>query len=180
MAMINNKTQCFKCNKDKITYSCKGCSKEFCLTHLNEHQQVLNEELNHIINDYDQFQHIINEQKQNPRNLSLIEQINQWETNSIKKIQQKAKDCRENVVKSSQTFINDVEMKFKDLIEQIKQVLEENEFNEMNLNYLKNQLIEITEELKKPSNISIRQNSKSFIPEISIISSKSKLLISNF
>ncbi|CAF0952735.1 unnamed protein product [Adineta steineri] len=169
MAMINNKTQCFKCNKDKITYSCKGCSNEFCLMHLNEHQQVLNEELNHIINDYDQFKHIINEQKQNPRNLSLIEQINRWETNSIKKIQQKAKDCRENVVKSSQTFINDVEMKFNDLTEQIKQVHKENEFNEINLNYLKNQLIEITEELKKPSNISIRQNSKSFINEVSII-----------
>ncbi|CAF0862962.1 unnamed protein product [Adineta steineri] len=172
MAMANNKTQCFKCNKNKITYPCRGCSKEFCLIHLNEHQQVLNEELNHIINNYDQFKQRINEQKQNPYNPSLIEQINQWETNSIEKIQEKAKDCRENVIKSSQTFINDVEMKFKNLSEQIKQIHEENEFNEMNLNYLKNQLIEITEELKKPSNISIRQNSKSLINEISIVSSK--------
>ncbi|CAF0952792.1 unnamed protein product [Adineta steineri] len=174
MAMANNKTQCFKCSKDKITYPCRGCSNEFCLTHLNEHQQILSEELNHIINDYDEFKQKINEQKQNPYNPSFIEQINQWETDSIEKIQQKAKDCREDVIKSSQTFINDVEIKFKDLTEQIKQIHEENEFNEMNLNYLKNQLLEITEELKKPSNISIRQNSKSFIPEISVILPKSK------
>ncbi|CAF1488568.1 unnamed protein product [Adineta steineri] len=174
MAMANNKTQCFICNKDKITYPCRGCSKEFCLMHLNEHQQVLNEELNHIINDYDEFKQRINEQKQSPYNPSLIEQINQWETNSIKKIQQKAQDCREYVIKSSQTFIDDVEMKFKDLTEQIKQIHEENEFNEINLKYLKNQLLEITEELKKPSNISIQQDSKSFINEISIILPKSK------
>ncbi|CAF4221977.1 unnamed protein product [Adineta steineri] len=66
MTMANTKTQCFKCNKEKTTYPCKGCSKEFCLTHLTEHQQILNEELNDIINDYDQFKQRINEQKQNP------------------------------------------------------------------------------------------------------------------
>ncbi|CAF1279660.1 unnamed protein product [Adineta steineri] len=175
MAMANNKTQCFTCNKDKITYPCKGCSKEFCLNHLTEHQQILNEELNHIINDYDEFKQTINEQKQNPQNLqnhSLIKQINQWERNSIEIIQHKARDCREIVIKSSETFITDIENKFKDLSEQIKQIHNENEFNEINLNYLRNQLIEITEELNNPSNISIQQDSQSFINEISIILSK--------
>ncbi|CAF0897728.1 unnamed protein product [Adineta steineri] len=172
MAMANNKIQCFTCNKDKITYSCRGCSKQFCLTHLTEHQQNLNEELNLIINDYDQFKQIINEQKQNSQNHSLIKQIDQWETNSIKKIQRKAKDCREIVIKSSQTFIDDIEKKFNDLNEQIKQIHKENEFNELNLNYLKNQLRKITEELNNPSNMSIEQKSQSFINEISIVLSK--------
>ncbi|CAF4362814.1 unnamed protein product, partial [Adineta steineri] len=115
------------------------------------------------------FQQIINEQNQNH---SLIEQINEWEVNSIEKIQQTAKDCREIVIKLSQTFIDDIEMKFNDLSEQIKQIRQDNEFNEVNLNYLKNQLIEITEILNNPSNISIQQNSQSFINEISIIISK--------
>ncbi|CAF4429926.1 unnamed protein product, partial [Adineta steineri] len=90
MAMANNKTQCFTCKKEKITYSCEGCSKRFCLIHLTEHQQMLNEELNHIINGYDQFKQRINEQKQNPQSLqnqTLIKQINEWETNSIETIQ---------------------------------------------------------------------------------------------
>ncbi|CAF1310054.1 unnamed protein product [Adineta steineri] len=170
--MANNKTQCFKCNKEKITYSCEGCLKRFCLIHLTEHQQILNEELNHIINDYDQFKQRINEQKQNPQNHSLIKQINQWESNSIEKIQQKAQNCREILIQSSQTFINVIEKKFKDLSEQIKQIHKENEFNEINLHYLRNQLIELTEELNNPSNISIQQDSQSFISEISIIMSK--------
>ncbi|CAF1373614.1 unnamed protein product [Adineta steineri] len=174
MAMANNKTLCFTCNKEKITYACEGCSKRFCLIHLTEHQQILNEELNHIINDYDQFKQRINEQKQNPQNHSLIKQINQWETNSIEIIQQKAQECITNVIKSSQIFINDIEMKFNNLSDQIKQIHKENEFNEINLIYLRNQLIKITQELNNPSNMSIRKNSQSFINDISIILLKNK------
>ncbi|CAF1433866.1 unnamed protein product [Adineta steineri] len=172
MAMINNTTQCFKCNKEKITYPCEGCSQRFCFTDLAEHKQLLNDEQNHIINNYDQFKQRINEQKQNPQNHSLIKQIDQWETNSIGKIQQKAQECRNIVIKSSQRFINDIEMKFNDLSEHIKHIHKENEFNEINLNYLTNQLRKITEELNNPSNSSIQQSSKSFINEISIILSK--------
>ncbi|CAF0915943.1 unnamed protein product [Adineta steineri] len=173
MAMTNNKTQCFTCNKDKITYSCDGCLQRFCLIHLPEHQQRLNEELNHIIDDYNEFEErLINERKQNPHNLSLIDQIDQWEINSIDKIKQKAKECREIVIKSSQTFLNNIEKQFNDLSEQIKQIREENEFNEINLKYLTNQLMKINQELNNPSNISIQQGSQVFINEISIISSK--------
>ncbi|CAF3936703.1 unnamed protein product, partial [Adineta steineri] len=139
---------------------------------LSEHKQILNDELNHITNEYNEFKQRINEQKQNPQHLlnhPLIEQIYQWEINSIKKIQQNAQECREIFIEYSQTCINDIEMKFHDLSEQIKQIHQENEFNEMNLDYLRNQLIEIAEELNNPSTISIQQDPQSFINEISII-----------
>ncbi|CAF1185060.1 unnamed protein product [Adineta steineri] len=151
------------------------CSQRFCFVDLAEHKQILNDELNHIINNYDEFKQTVNERKQNPQNHSLIKQIDQWEVNSIEQIQQKAQDCREIVIKSSQRFIDDIEMKFNDLSEQIKQFHKENDFNEINLNYLTNQLRKITEELNDPSKISIQQNTQTFINEISIISSiKSK------
>ncbi|CAF1058499.1 unnamed protein product [Adineta steineri] len=175
MAMASNKTQCFKCNKEKITYPCEGCSQRFCFVDLAEHKQLLHDELHIITNGYNEFKQRINEQKQNPQNHSLIKQIDQWEVNSIEQIQQKAQDCREIIIKSSQRFIDDIEMKFNDSSEQIKQFHKENDFNEINLNYLTNQLRKITEELNDPSKISIQQNSQTFINEISIISSiKSK------
>ncbi|CAF3997340.1 unnamed protein product, partial [Adineta steineri] len=164
MAVANNKTQCFTCNKDKITYSCEGCSKRFCFVDLAEHKQILNEELNHIINDFDEFKQRINEQRQND---SLIKQINQWETNSIEIIQQKAQEWRKFVIESSQTCIDEIEMKFNDLSEQIKQIHQENEFNEINLNCLTTELREITEELNNSSNVSIQQDLQSFINQIS-------------
>ncbi|CAF1224400.1 unnamed protein product [Adineta steineri] len=172
MAMTNNKTQCFTCHKNKITYPCKGCSKEFCLNHLTEHQQILNDELNLIINEYNEFKQRINEQKQNTQNDLLIEQIDQWERDSIEIIQQTAQECRKFVAKSSETFIHDIEKKFNDLCEQIKQIHAENEFNETNLIYLKNQLTKMKEELNNPSNMSIQQDSQTLINDISIILSK--------
>ncbi|CAF1188877.1 unnamed protein product [Adineta steineri] len=170
--MTNNKTLCFICNKEKITYSCEGCSKHFCLMDLTEHRQILNNELHHITNEYNEFKERITEQKQNPQNHSLMNQINQWEIKSTEKIQQKAEEYREIVIKSSQTCVNDIEKKFNNLREQIKQYQQENEFNEINLNYLRNQLMKITQELNNPSNISIQKNSQTLINDISIIPSK--------
>ncbi|CAF4157939.1 unnamed protein product [Adineta steineri] len=172
MAMANNKTQCFTCNKEKITYPCKGYSKEFCLMDLTKHQQILNHELNYITNEYNEFKQTINEQKQNPQIDLLIKQIDQWEINSTEIIQQKAQECREIAMGCLPTFFIDIEKKFNDLSQQIKQIHQENECNEINLNYLKSQLVEITEELNNPSKISIKEDSQSFINEISIISSK--------
>ncbi|CAF1357735.1 unnamed protein product [Adineta steineri] len=172
--MVNNKTQCFTCNKDKITYLCGGCLRNFCLMDLTKHRQILKEELHLIINDYDQFKEIFSEQKPNSHDLSLIDQINQWETDSIDKIKQEAQDCRNIIIGYSQTFLNDIEMKFNDLSEQMKQIDEENEFNEINLNYLRIQLRKTTEELNNPSTISIEEDSQPFINEISIISLEQK------
>ncbi|CAF1097833.1 unnamed protein product [Adineta steineri] len=171
MAMANNKTQCFTCKQEKITYPCKGCSKEFCFTDLAEHKQILNDELHHITNEYNEFKQIINKRKQNPQIHSLIKQIDEWETNSIDIVQQKAQKCRKFVLESSETCINDIEMKFNNLSEQVKQIYKENDFNEINLNYLGDQLRKITQILSNSSNISIQQSSQSLISEISIISS---------
>ncbi|CAF1312321.1 unnamed protein product [Adineta steineri] len=102
----------------------------------------------------------------------LAEQIDQWERNSIEIIQEKAKDCREIVIKSSQPYINDIKKKFNNLNEQIKQFHSENDFNEINLIYLRNRLIKITQALNNSLNIYIQEDSKSFINEIAIISEK--------
>ncbi|CAF3961772.1 unnamed protein product [Adineta steineri] len=99
MAMKTNKTQCVICNKDKITYLCEGCLENFCLMDLTKHRQILNEELHLIISDYDQFKQRFGEQKPSPHDLSLINEVNQWEIDSIIKIQQKARDCRAIVIK---------------------------------------------------------------------------------
>ncbi|CAF1271714.1 unnamed protein product, partial [Adineta steineri] len=147
---------------------------------LTKHRQILNEELHLIINDYNQFKQIFNEQKPSSHDLSLIDQINQWKIDSINKIKQKAKDCIETVIKCSQTFLNDIEKRFNDLNEQIKQFQRENEFNEINLNYLRNQLRKIKEELNNPPKTSIEQDCQPFTNEISIIPLEKKPKFNNW
>ncbi|UJR07075.1 hypothetical protein I4U23_011363 [Adineta vaga] len=82
--MENNKMQCSTCKKDKITYFCRGCLKEYCFLHLEEHRQAINGDLDEIVNDFNQFQQEIHDGKQNS---ILIKQINEWEQESIEKIQ---------------------------------------------------------------------------------------------
>ncbi|CAF1425676.1 unnamed protein product [Adineta steineri] len=155
MATAKSRVQCFICSKEKNTYSCKGCSHEFCFQHLKEHRQRIETQLEEIINDHDQFQQTIVQQKQNPDISPLIEQINQWERNSIHQIQQAAEKCREQVIKSTQKNNNDIEKKFSELSQKLKEIREENEFNEIDLNNFQLKLTQITEEFLQPSNTSI-------------------------
>ncbi|CAF1020026.1 unnamed protein product [Adineta steineri] len=168
MATATNKVQCFVCNKEKNTYNCKGCSKEFCFPHLTEHRQSINTQLEAIINDHDQFQQTIIQQKQNLHNSSLIRQINQWEKNSIHHIQQTAQLCRKTAMKLTQKSISDVEKKFIELSKKLKEIREENEFNENDLKHFQLKLTQITEEFLQPLDISIRQDLQEFISKISV------------
>ncbi|CAF1150247.1 unnamed protein product [Adineta steineri] len=169
MAMPNNKTRCFICNEDKITYPCVGCLRNFCLMDLTKHRQILNEELNHIANDYKEFKQRFNEERSNSQDRALIDQINQWEVDSNEKIKQKAEECREIVYKSSKV-LNDIEMKFNNRHEQIQQFQKENEFDEINLEYFRNQLRKITAEVNYLPKTFIEQDYQPFINEISVIS----------
>ncbi|CAF1104283.1 unnamed protein product [Adineta steineri] len=171
MATANSRTKCSICNKANATCLCSGCSKDFCFQHLTEHRQILDKQLNEIINDHDQFQQTIIQKKQNPLNSSLVQQINQWETNSIETIQQTAQQCRETLMKLTQKSINDVEKKFIELSNKLKEIQEENEFNEIDLNHLQLKLTQMTKEFLQRLNISIRQDSQEFIKKISVISS---------
>ncbi len=58
----------------------------------------------------------------------------------------------------------------------MKQIRQENDFNEINLQQLKQNLTELIEELDKPSNISIRNDSLLLINKISVLVSSRKCL----
>ncbi|CAF1286301.1 unnamed protein product [Adineta ricciae] len=173
MMAASSKAQCFICHKDKIVYHCEGCLKDFCLSHITEHREKLRIELNEIKIDRDIFQQAIEQERHKPENFSLIERINQWEENSIEKIKQTAEQCRQMLIKYPNNQLLIIEQKFNQIIEQIKQFHQDNEFNEIDLNQLRNKLTHLTKQLIQPLNISIRHNilPAAFLNEISIISS---------
>ncbi|UJR17571.1 hypothetical protein I4U23_004467 [Adineta vaga] len=150
--MINNTTQYFKDS--------------------DEYQQVFNEELNIIINHCSRFKEKLIEEKEDSQDHSLIEQINQWEENSIEKIQQTAQRCRDLVVEYRETFFYDIEQKFSQLFERINEIQKEAKFDETDLNEFKRKLMALGEKLSNPIIISIQKHAQSFIHPISVISSK--------
>ncbi|CAF1580881.1 unnamed protein product [Adineta ricciae] len=166
--MTTNEAQCFLCKKHTSTYSCRGCSNEFCLDDLMKHRQDLTGEFKTIINNYDQFRENLQQRKTNPQYYSLFKQINRWEKNSIEIIRRTAQQCRQIFLKENEKFLIDIEVKFNKLIKEIKEIEEENEVNETNLKDLKEKLTKISKEFNDSSEIFIEEDSQTFIKRISV------------
>jgi chromosome condensin MukBEF ATPase and DNA-binding subunit MukB len=178
MAAANGKIRCVICNKRKSTLKCRGCSKDFCYTHWDTHRQKLKIKLAEIENNKETFKQSFNQYIQQPNNNNtLIQQINQWEQNSIKKIQQTAEEARQVAVKNTDEYIHQIEIKLNKLTEELRESREEEDFNEINLRQYQEELSRLTKELSKLSNISIREDSKSFINKIALtVSGKFRFL----
>ena len=174
MATSHLQTKCSQC-EETDTFICRGCSNDFCFNHLQEHRQSLNTQLHDIQDEYNQFRQNIIDLKTSPQKHPLIKQIDQWENNSILKIKQKAKQCRDILMNYTNENISQIEIKLNDPNEQIIPNEKKNDFNEISLNKFKQKLEKLKEELHQSEEISIEQRQEnSLINDISIIFHMSK------
>jgi chromosome segregation ATPase len=169
MATATGKGRCVTCGKEKRAVRCEGCSQLFCFDHLPDHRQELSIQLDDIEVNRDLLRQTLTEQTTDPKKHSLIKQIDQWEDESIRKIQQTAKECRQLVLQHTTEHINQIEDNLTKLTDELRQTRQENDFNEIDLRELKQKLTQLTEELDKPSNVSIQQDSASPINKISVV-----------
>ena len=170
MATATGKEKCSICPREKDIYECKGCRNTYCFNHLSKHREDITEQFTNIEDYFNSFRQTLNDQKHNSNQHPFIEKIDLWEYNSIQKIKQTADQCKQKVIKYMNKYVIEIENKFNDLFEQLKQIHKENEFNEIDLKGLTNKLNNLKEKLNKPSNISIEEeNSSSFINKISVI-----------
>lgn len=164
-----NKGRCVRCEKEKRGVRCEGCSQLFCFEHLPDHRQELNEQFDEIEMNRDLFRQSLTQQTTDPTKHALIQQINQWEQDSIIKIQQTAKQCRDSVLQHVNEHVKQMEMKLSKLTNQLKHIRQENDFNEIDIDEFKQKLKEMIEELNKPSNVLIEQKSAALIQNISVV-----------
>ena len=168
MATGTSKTRCSICGKEKATLRCGGCSKEFCFNHWEHHRQELNKQLDDIEVNRDMFRQSLTEQSQEPNKHILIKQINKWEQTSIKIIQETAEKARQLVFKNIEEYTHQIESKLNELTKQLRESRQENDFNEINLSEYQEKIDQLNNELIKPSDISIREDSISFINKICV------------
>ncbi len=140
MTTSTGKAHCVTCGKEKIAYKCEGCSLNFCINHLNDHHQLFIKQLDDIEDERNIFRQILTEQIKNPQNHSLIQQIHEWEKDSINKIQQTAEETRQLVLKQINKYFNEIEIELTKLTKELKEIREENDFNEIDFNEFKQKL----------------------------------------
>jgi hypothetical protein len=178
MTATNPTTQCFTCKNEPGIFTCEGCSQRFGRDCLPKHLDKLDTDLEQLKNDHDQFRETLNRQKQNPNEYSIIKdsiikEIDQWEEDSINKIKHTANECREQVINhiNNEYFI-EIEKKLNDIAKQLEAIRGKNQFNEINLNRLTENLNKLKEELANPSSIKIQQDSLALVQKISIVIGK--------
>ena len=120
------------------------------------------------------FRQLLSEQKEDPKIRPLIQQIDKWEDDSIKKIKQIVKECKQILIQHTNKSFIEMEIKLTKLTKQLKEIREEDEFNEIDLNEIKTKLTKLTKDFDQPPNISIQEDSSSFINKISVIVSSGK------
>jgi chromosome segregation ATPase len=103
----------------------------------------------------------------------LIQQIDQWERESINEIRRRADEARQLLLMHTTNHIAEIEVKLAKLTDQLRQNREENDFVETDLNHWKDELTRLTKELAQPQNVCIRQDTSSLVKNILVdVSSK--------
>jgi hypothetical protein len=174
MATATGRARCITCDKEKRTVKCEGCSQLFCFDHLPDHRQQFSAQLDEIEVNRDIFRQTLTEQTVDLKNHSLIKQIDRWEDDSIKQIQQTATQCRQLILQHSSDHIHQIEINLVNLTDELRLTRQENDFNEIDLRELKQKLTQLTEKLHKTSDISIQRGSGALVNKISVIAPSRK------
>jgi hypothetical protein len=83
----------------------------------------------------------------------LIQQINEWERQSIKIIRQTAEKARQTLVEHTVGHSTRIEIDLNKLTAELRQSRGENHFYETDLRHWNEELTRLTKELAEPSNI---------------------------
>ena len=140
-----------------VVTKCNGCSKSFCITHYGNHRRLLREELNGIITEQHQFQNRLRQQIGSPELHPLIQQIKQWEKESINKIQQRANKLRQRLLQLTTVHTQQLSQRFDQLSEQLIDGDTYDSFIEVDLHRWKQTLNDLKTNLDTPSTIGIDQ-----------------------
>ncbi|CAF3444428.1 unnamed protein product [Rotaria socialis] len=152
----SNKSRCATCGKNIGTFTCRGCSQDFCLSHAQEHRQLLGKQMDEdVILMHDQFQQCLNEQVKQPSLHPLMKEINEWEKQSIEKIQLAAQDARQKVLNIISKHTDNVIIALTSIKEQLSRARDDDDFFESDINEWKENLEKLKTDLNTPKAITI-------------------------
>ncbi|CAF1299729.1 unnamed protein product, partial [Didymodactylos carnosus] len=92
-----SRTSCahLNCEKGVGVLTCSGCDKTFCRKHSNEHHQALANELSEIVIVHDDIYKQLSQDSKTRH--PILQQIDEWENESFRKIREAADDARKKV-----------------------------------------------------------------------------------
>ncbi|CAF1492260.1 unnamed protein product [Adineta steineri] len=162
------KETCATCTKRAGILKCEGCQGIFCRDDMNTHRNELTQQVEEFVGELDKFQETSRVANADLKS-SWIFYIDAWETKSIQKIQETAKEARQQletmIVSNDEENIGNIHK----IVEQLHQNQRDGNYDERDLVIWKEKLDKLKEIVSKP-NISVKEKKieSSFINEIRV------------
>ncbi|CAF1028721.1 unnamed protein product [Adineta steineri] len=167
MALTLTRRVCGKCNKGAGTAMCYGCEQAFCTKHFLEHRQDLSQQMEYIGQEHDVIQRDLTHEQDTH---FLITRINQWEQESITKIQIAAQSARTNLQQLLNRPKNNLQTSVSKITEELQSSRELDDYTELDIKRWTDQLQEFRKILDAPIpvNIDYEKDSRSAVRLIKI------------
>ena len=180
-SIIRQNNSCTTCRQAAGVFTCRGCSKVFCLNHTNEHRRMLEKEMNGIILSHDHLKRHITSEQADQYYQRLLEDIDQWERQSIEIIRHTAADTREQLAMIRRENYDHANEKLTQLYSQLTKAQYDGGFFENELKQWKHSIDKLRHNLLKQENIEISSDNciNPFISKISIIDKTDETLRSS-
>jgi hypothetical protein len=167
---ITMSQKCIKCKRTNHLLTCHGCQQIFCNEHIIGHREELSIKINNINKEYHHLEEDLNA---NDLMQTYLSRIDQWEHESINKIQKTAEIARNDLLK----FFDRIKTQLKSSAEKINHDMKSTGSSEMNLNKWMEQLQQLRYVYKASLNDDIIDDNRSSIRLIKILDKKQSLAI---
>jgi hypothetical protein len=135
--------------------TCNGCEQSFCWTHMTDHQQSIEKQMDSL----SEKSHLLQQNSNDDSYYNhLFHQIDQWEKESIDKIQLEANTNRDQLKLIIQQSKDIFERSIKQISEEIDHNRQLNNFSEIEIKQFTQQLTDIQSQIQTSFDIQIKED----------------------
>lgn len=156
MASSTMKTPCVTCEKSAGIAICSGCQKQFCIKHFLEHRSNLTTQMDRIGEQHDVIRRDFNKDStEHP----LFNRIDQWEKETIVKIQVAAEAARADLRETLDRRRDEMKLMIDRLTNELQISQESNDYTEIDLDRWKQKLNHLEQLLNSPGQLDLHFDS---------------------
>jgi len=147
MALLN---RCSVCPKGAGTCFCPGCKAYFCDDDFKDHRATLVNKLMGLTGDRDTLQDKINKANSKKQyDSSLLSQIDEWQKNTIKKVEEAADQARQHVIEIIDSKRDEITSQFQAMSRELAKLADTKGVVEQDLTRLKQQIDQLNNDLEQ-------------------------------
>ncbi|CAF1020288.1 unnamed protein product [Didymodactylos carnosus] len=164
------------CDKRIGIFACEGCQQKFCRKHTNEHREELAQRLDTIVFEHDLIQQQLqNTSDSTTKHPPLFTQIDKWETESVNKIKQASSDARNQLQQLLNEHTHETMKAFRRITDDLKSRRTTEDYVETDLDQWTKELNKIKDEIIRPKNIDVSEDSSASVKLIRVMSRQAQI-----